>query len=830
MTVLNTASSITYAGTGGVSAFPFPYKFFEDSDIKVYEIIGNVSTLLTSGYALSYSDPSAGCSVITNYFPAAGTQLYIERELAEEQTTDIPTGGAFLESTAEGCWDRAVMLIQQLSRRVARSPLMTIASGLGNILFPSPSANQLIGWNSLASGLENKIPSTVTIGEIAVIGDYGDSIEDAVTTIGATEKTVIINKLVTLAVGVTVPDNINFAVIQGGMIDTAIYDIFIPKVEAGRYQIFAGSGTVSGLKESRPEWFGINGSTDQTAIQKAFDSVYSTSFQPHGSYYEGINGKIIFSPTRYKVSDTVISANQYVQIVSEGATIEQSVAGKDILDFTDVYKLKVEGSLVLIGGKKQLRVGNANRDYSEVDLTGVRFTYNNSAVAFETYAVAPATTLSMTVNTTGCSFIDVYQVMNIAKGTSVKQNGGWVHLGAIDLTRAAYINYGELFFDGVYGVPNGTATPVGARWIDNYGDFHATKTRFGGEGGGMPIVNQHNITRANNVGGGVVDIKNSQLNVGATAVRNTVIHLMTGIPGRINISDNDWGNITTSIISIEGGFNVATYIGSLAANDKIFINIGNNSSFLPLERLGLPSALINTDKSKVIISEPYKPFANVVNKSLLHFDGANAGTTIIDEFMKTWTVDGNAALSTTLKRFGVSSLAIPDAASWITTTDYTSLGSAFTIEFWFSLTNVNTNDQTIFTAVDAATGYGLILYYNQTAANDKKLRLKISSDNSTWDVGNDVAGTKTDWVNGTWYKLTLEFTGTRYSLYVNSIGTIATEDKGIASTSLVNAITQIWLGAGAVSMTGYIDEFRMLLNDYRYGGLFMPESQKFNID
>lgn len=67
-------------------------------------------------------------------------------------------------------------------------------------------------------------------------------------------------------------------------------------IEAGPWQIFSGSGTIGGLREARPEWFGAvpDGSTDCTAaLQKAFASLADTS------------GIINLSAGQYVLSSTV---------------------------------------------------------------------------------------------------------------------------------------------------------------------------------------------------------------------------------------------------------------------------------------------------------------------------------------------------------------------------------------------------------------------------------------------------------------------------------------------------------------------------------------------
>jgi hypothetical protein len=303
MTVLNVPNYISYQGDGGTSVFPFPYKFFESSNIHVYKLSGTTTVPVTTGYSLSYINPANGCNVVFTTPPASGTTVYIERELDEEQTVDLPTGGAFLESVIEGAGDYAVMLIQQLSHKIARALKMPVASGKVGIDFPLPSSNKVIGWDSLATYLENKIPTTITLGELAVIGDYGDSIETAVATIGATKKTVLINKAITLLAGTTVPSNIDFVPILGGMISGSGVSLHFDGApfHPERFECISGV-SISGLGLAYPEWWGAvrDGSTnDGPAIQTAIDCIMTGG------------GEVSLANGRYMVRTAGVSVINY---------------------------------------------------------------------------------------------------------------------------------------------------------------------------------------------------------------------------------------------------------------------------------------------------------------------------------------------------------------------------------------------------------------------------------------------------------------------------------------------------------------------------------------
>ena len=75
--------------------------------------------------------------------------------------------------------------------------------------------------------------------------------------------------------------------------------------------------------------------------------------------------------------------------------------------------------------------------------------------------------------------------------------------------------------------------------------------------------------------------------------------------------------------------------------------------------------------------------------ALLHFDGADASTTITDESGKSWTVSADAQIDTAQSKFGGASLLLDGTLDWITSADHAdwrldggSNSNAWTIDFW----------------------------------------------------------------------------------------------------------------------------------------------------
>ena len=105
---------------------------------------------------------------------------------------------------------------------------------------------------------------------------YGGSLRAALTAIGEAPATLLVNTTL-VCDAPAVLANVDLAVPRGGRLSLGSAPLQIAgTLSAGRYEIFSPTGTVSGLKDPCPEWFGAGGrghTDDTTAVQRAIDSV-----------------------------------------------------------------------------------------------------------------------------------------------------------------------------------------------------------------------------------------------------------------------------------------------------------------------------------------------------------------------------------------------------------------------------------------------------------------------------------------------------------------------------------------------------------------------------
>lgn len=172
-----------YTGTGVQTVFPFSFKVFAITDVKVVvaDTGGNESTL-SSGYTVTVNADqvaSPGGSVTLSAALASGYKLSLLGNLPYDQTLALPGGGNFNPVAVENALDRIVEQVQQISEagsRVLALPATANASGT----LPAPAANKVIGWNATGDALQN-----LDAGTLATVVAFGTANADIFTGTGA---------------------------------------------------------------------------------------------------------------------------------------------------------------------------------------------------------------------------------------------------------------------------------------------------------------------------------------------------------------------------------------------------------------------------------------------------------------------------------------------------------------------------------------------------------------------------------------------------------------------------------------------------------------------
>lgn len=159
MVVENVPNKVREDGNGVKTDFTFGFKIYKTSDIKVYKVVKStgVATLKTLDvdYTVAINTATDGGVVTYTTAPTALQESFLISDFDVDQQTDIPDRGGLRESQIENALDRAVLLIRQMSEKLARAVKFTITSSQTEIEMPEPEATKIPGWNATGDGMVN---------------------------------------------------------------------------------------------------------------------------------------------------------------------------------------------------------------------------------------------------------------------------------------------------------------------------------------------------------------------------------------------------------------------------------------------------------------------------------------------------------------------------------------------------------------------------------------------------------------------------------------------------------------------------------------------------
>ena len=216
-------------------------------------------------------------------------------------------------------------------------------------------------------------------------------------------------------------------------------------------------------------------------------------------------------------------------------------------------------------------------------------------------------------------------------------------------------------------------------------------------------------------------------------------------------------------------------------------------------------------------------------KVLLHFDGANASTSITDSnaggSAHAWSVTGNAQINTANFKFGFASSLYDGAGDWVATadsSDFTLGAGNFTIDCWV---RPAANGVLYYIAGQADSTQAAALsawVLRRTAGNFLELLISNGSAFTT------ITGATTQITAGAWWHVAAVRNGNTIALYVNG----AVEASVGFSAAVFDSANNLRVGAGGEvasnSWNGWIDEFRLSVGTARWTAAFVPPGKSYD--
>jgi hypothetical protein len=207
---------------------------------------------------------------------------------------------------------------------------------------------------------------------------------------------------------------------------------------------------------------------------------------------------------------------------------------------------------------------------------------------------------------------------------------------------------------------------------------------------------------------------------------------------------------------------------------------------------------------------------------LLHGDGTNGSTTIVDSSPANVSVTANngAAISTAEKQYGSGSIFFNGATQSLSFADPQLGTSNFTVEFWLK-TNSSVQYAQIIgnetSAVSPFGGYSLLI--NNNSATGGQLAMYIAAVLV-------LSSTTQDWSDNAWHHIALVRSGTSFTFYTDG-----TANGTGTSAASMNGTNTAYIGRNNVfsprNLVGYIDDLRITKGVARYTANFTPPAAPF---
>ncbi|MCR4293624.1 MAG: glycoside hydrolase family 55 protein [Candidatus Kuenenia sp.] len=215
--------------------------------------------------------------------------------------------------------------------------------------------------DTLFSPLFGTIQSTVQdrLRKFIYISDFtGNSLNTAISTIGASKATLYIDVASTYTGPLTIPSNINLVIpIEGSISGTGILTIAAP-TNIGLYQVFSGAGTITFTGASIamvfPQWWGATGdgiTNDAPAIQTAINSIPQAASQAE----MGKGGILRLTKGIYLCNTGIINNNRKISIIGDSmdnTTLKKGANDIDLLNVDSFVRYQTIRDLTLDGNNK----------------------------------------------------------------------------------------------------------------------------------------------------------------------------------------------------------------------------------------------------------------------------------------------------------------------------------------------------------------------------------------------------------------------------------------------------------------------------------------------
>jgi hypothetical protein len=261
-----------------------------------------------------------------------------------------------------------------------------------------------------------------------------------------------------------------------------------------------------------------------------------------------------------------------------------------------------------------------------------------------------------------------------------------------------------------------------------------------------------------------------------------------------------------------------------------------------MSRIILPPGYRQRERGFIINPYAYASAGGASDtNALLHFNGSAGGTTFTDEYGSTWSRWATATTETSgspsSAKFGSGYLRTWTGASTLggiyTNNDaLTNFGASdFSIDFWSYLTSYygsdgSTNPYWLWGGISATPAYPSIALYH---FNFSQISVYISYNGTGWVGGGAVITSPTSTISQiNWQHIEVSRTGSNLYLFVGGVQKGSTYNIGSNALVDTEGFTFGGVYTGNYSMTGALDELRIIRGTGGHTSGFTPPSSAYS--
>jgi len=152
------------AADGVTTIFNFAFFVYEEGDFKVFSVLNDVETPITSGITKAINSSFVGGTVTFAVAPLTAVgDIIIRREVDYDQTTEFSDITRLKETAIEVALNNVVLQIQQLRDSSTFSLKYLEASSVTNPIISTPTDGQFLTYNGTTGSIDGSDPSSISL-------------------------------------------------------------------------------------------------------------------------------------------------------------------------------------------------------------------------------------------------------------------------------------------------------------------------------------------------------------------------------------------------------------------------------------------------------------------------------------------------------------------------------------------------------------------------------------------------------------------------------------------------------------------------------------------